>query len=68
MLKNSEDAFFDGAPEIIRESVDAAMGTSLTLFKKELSGGAKTGILVLSAAVFMLLATIVITYGKKKDR
>ena len=68
MLKSSEDAFFDGTPEIIRQSVDAAMGTSLTLLKKELSGGAKTGILVLAAAVFMLLATVVITYGKKKDR
>lgn len=68
MVKGSEDTFFEGAPGSIRESVDAAMGNSLTLFENDLSGGAKVSILVVTGLVFMLVSTIIITYSKKKDR
>ena len=68
MLKGVEDSFFENTPSIIRESVDASMGTSLMLFEKELSGGAKVGILVLTGLLFMLLSTMILTFSKKKDR
>jgi multidrug/hemolysin transport system permease protein len=68
MLDATEDIFFEGTPEIIRESVDAAMGNSLTLFEKELLGGQKMGILLLVGLVFMFLSTLIITFSKKKDR
>ena len=68
MLKSCEDDLFAGLPGQIREGVDAAMGTSLTLFEKELSGGSKIGILILTGVLFCILSVLVLKVGKKKDR
>ncbi len=68
MLKKTEDVFFKGLPEEMRLGVDSNMGTSLSLFEKELSLGVKIGILVATGLVFCLASTIILKYGKKKDR
>ena len=39
-----------------------------TLFKNELSVGGKIGILVAVGLIFSVLATLYLTYSKKKDR
>ncbi|MBQ3899427.1 MAG: ABC transporter permease [Lachnospiraceae bacterium] len=68
MLGRTEDAFFEGLPGEVREGVDAYMGTSLTLFEKELPAAGKIGILILTGVLFCVLSVIVLKVGKKKDR
>ncbi|MBR6358788.1 MAG: ABC transporter permease [Lachnospiraceae bacterium] len=68
MLKTAEDGFFEGLPSEMRAAVDSNMGTSLSLFEKDLSLGVKIAILVVTGLVFCLASTIILKYGKKKDR
>ncbi len=68
MLGRTEDAFFKGLPGEVREGVDAYMGTSLTLFEKELPAAGKIGILILTGVLFCTASALVLKTGKKKDR
>ncbi len=68
MLKKAEDGFFNGLPGEIRSGVDSYMGTSLTLFEKELPAGGKIGILIMTGVLFCVLSAIVLKAGKRKDR
>ena len=68
MLRRTEDAFFEGLPGEVREGVDAYMGTSLTLFEKELPAAGKIGILILTGVLFCAASALVLKTGKKKDR
>ena len=68
MLGRTEDAFFKGLPGEVREGVDAYMGTSLTLFEKELPAAGKIGILILTGVLFCAASALVLKTGKKKDR
>ena len=68
MLKGTEDKFFAGLPVEIREGVDASMGTSLSIFEKELSAGGKIGILILVGVLFCILSALILKVGKRKDR
>jgi len=68
ILADIEDGFFGEAPEIMRSEFDKAMGMDFTLFKNELSVGGKIGILVAVGLIFSVLATLYLTYSKKKDR
>ena len=68
MLNPLEKSFFDGTPEIIRSEVDKAMGMDLFLGNVQLSEGSKAGILVAVGVVFIVLSTMCLSLGKKKDR
>ena len=68
ILADVEDGFFGEAPEMMRTEFDKAMGMDFTLFKNELSVGGKIGILVAVGLIFSVLATLYLTYSKKKDR
>lgn len=68
MLKPLENNFFEGTPEIIRSEVDKTMGMDLFLGNNQLSDPGKAGILIAVGVVFIIISTLCLTFGKKKDR
>ena len=68
MLKPLENSFFEGTPEIIRSEVDKTMGMDLFLGNNQLSDPGKAGILIAVGVVFIIISTLCLTFGKKKDR
>ncbi len=68
MLMPLENTFFAGTPDAIRTEVDRVMGMNLFIGESQLSEIQKAGILIAVGVVFIILSTICITLGKKKDR
>ncbi|MCR4788794.1 MAG: ABC transporter permease [Lachnospiraceae bacterium] len=68
MLSPIEDSFFEAAPSIIRTEVDREMGMDLFIGTSQLSEPGKAGILVAVGVTFIVLSTLCLSLGKKKDR
>ncbi len=68
ILAPLEKSFFDGTPDIIRSEVDKAMGMELIFDGNQLSDPGKAGILIAVGVVFIIVSTLCLSLGKRKDR
>lgn len=68
MLEPLESSLFDGTPEIVRSEVDKTMGMELFFGDAALSDAGKAGILIAVGIVFVIISTVCVSLGKRKDR
>lgn len=68
MMDSLETSFFEGCPNIVRETFDEMMGVNLSFSEKALSLGEQVVILLSIGGLFAVLSVLYIRFSKRSDR